>query len=130
MFSAYELRVIMFGPQASPVVKAHITWHIGPTTCVSTSRSLAYFERAGSASTRSASHRRISATCASRKRESATASAVEAQTKQDARVILSRRTYVLNPPDSATARAPRYSDAESPPSVCASGTKTRSCERP
>ena len=25
MFNAYELRVIMFGPQASPVVKAHMT---------------------------------------------------------------------------------------------------------
>ena len=30
------------------------------------------------------------------------------------------------PPDSATARAPRCSEAESPPSVCASGTKTES----
>src|ERR671936_2125179 len=105
MFSAYELRVIMFGPQASLVVKAHITWHIGPTTCVSTSRSLAYFDRAGSASTRSASQRRISATCASRKRERVTASSAERQTKQEARVIRSPRTNVLKPPDSETARA-------------------------
>src|SRR5205814_4364654 len=107
MFSAYELRVIMFGPQASPVVNAHITWHIGPTTCVSTSRSFAYFERAGSASTRSASQRRISATWASRKRDNVTAYSAEPQTKQEARVIRSRSTKVLKPPDSETARAPR-----------------------
>src|SRR5919202_3004875 len=107
MFSAYELRVIMFGPQASPVVNAQSTWHIGPTTCVSTSGSLAYFDSAGSDSTRSASQRRISATCASRKRDSATASSEERQTKHDARVIRSASTYVLKPPDSAAARAPR-----------------------
>src|SRR5438477_4732350 len=112
----------MFGPHASPVVNAHITWHIGPTTWVSTSRSLAYFDSAASASTRSASQRRISATCASRKRESVTASSVERQTKQEARVIRSPSTNVLNPPDSETARAPRYSEDDSPPSVWASGT--------
>src|SRR6185295_17585561 len=112
MFRAYELRVIMFGPHASPVVNAQSTWHIGPTTCVSTSRSLAYFESAWSASTRSASQRRISATWASRKRESVTASSAELQTKQEARVIRSRSTKVLKPPDSETARAPRYSESE------------------
>ena len=37
--------MIMFIPQASPVVYAYMTWHIGPTTCVSTSRSFACFER-------------------------------------------------------------------------------------
>ena len=37
----------MFGPQASPVVHAQRTWHIGPTTCVFTSRSFARFEREG-----------------------------------------------------------------------------------
>ena len=38
MFSAYALRVIMFGPTASPVVQRQSTWHIGPTTCVFASR--------------------------------------------------------------------------------------------
>ena len=97
----------MFGPTASPLVNAHVTWHIGPTTCVSTSRSFAYFDSVGSPSTRSASQRRISATCASRNRASATASSVDAQTKHDARVIRSARTAVRKPPDSAAARAPR-----------------------
>src|SRR5947208_6523030 len=110
MFSAYELRVIMFGPTASPVVNAHSTWHIGPTTCVSTSRSFAYDDSSGSAPARSPSQRRISATCASRKRASSTASAVDLQTKQLARVILSFRTYVLKPPDAPAAFAPRWSD--------------------
>src|SRR5881398_3832288 len=105
MFSAYAFRVIMFGPQASPVVNAHMTWHIEPTTCVSTSRSLAYEEIQSSG--RSASQRRISATCASRKRASCTASSVDLQTKQDALVIRSASTYVLKPPDSAAALAPR-----------------------
>ena len=48
MFSAYALRVIMFGPTASPVVHAQSTWHIGPTTCVFTSRSRARRESDGS----------------------------------------------------------------------------------
>jgi hypothetical protein len=38
MFSAYALRVIMFAPNASPVVKRQRTWHIGPTTWVFASR--------------------------------------------------------------------------------------------
>src|SRR4051812_26522133 len=105
----------MFGPHASPVVKPHITWHIGPTTCVSTSRKRAKVEI--HSSLRSASQRRISATCASRKRASCTASSVDLQTKQDALVIRSPSTYVLKPPDSAAARAPRYNDADRPPSV-------------
>src|SRR6476620_11410395 len=128
MFSAYALRVIMFGPHASPVVNAHMTWHIGPMTCVSTSRRRANVEI--QSSPRSDSQRRISATCASRKRASCTASSVDLQTKQDALVIRSWSTYVRKPPDSAAARAPRYSDAERPPSVCASGTNTSSEERP
>ena len=45
-------------------------------------------------------------------------------------MILSATTYVRNPPDSATAFAPRWSDAVSPPSVCASGTTTSSAARP
>ena len=45
-------------------------------------------------------------------------------------MILSATTYVRNPPDSATAFAPRCSDAVSPPSVCASGTVTSSTARP
>jgi hypothetical protein len=60
MFNAYALRVIMFGPHASPVVNAQSTWHIGPITCVSTSRRRAYREI--HSSLRSASQRRISAT--------------------------------------------------------------------
>src|SRR2546422_7282713 len=115
MFSAYALRVIMFGPHASPVVKAHITWHMGPMTCVSTSRRRANLEI--QSSLRSASQRRISATCASRKRASCTASSADLQTKQDALVIRSPSTYVLKPPDSAAALAPRYSEADRPPSV-------------
>src|SRR3954451_21597780 len=107
MFRAYALRVIMFGPQASPVVHAHMTWHIEPTTWVSTSRSFAKVDRLGSEPARSEIQRRISATCASRKRDSVTASSVEPQTKQEARVIRSRTTQVRKPPDSAAARAPR-----------------------
>ena len=45
-------------------------------------------------------------------------------------MILSATTYVRKPPDSATAFAPRWSDAVSPPSVCASGTTTSSAARP
>ena len=72
------------------IVNAHMTWHIGPTTCVSTSRSLANDEI--QSSSRSASQRRISATCASRKRARETASSVDLQTKQEARVIRSAST--------------------------------------
>src|SRR5438105_12287483 len=122
MFKAYALRVIMFGPTASPVVNDQSTWHIGPTTCVSTSRNRARVESAAVVPTRSASQRRISATCASRKRAREIASSVVLQTKQDALVILSFSTYVRNPPEAAAAFEPRWSDAERPPSVCASGT--------
>ena len=45
-------------------------------------------------------------------------------------MIRSASTYVRKPPDSATARAPRWSDADRPPSVCASGTNTESRARP
>ena len=38
----------MFGPTASPVVQAQRTWHIGPTTCVFTSRRRAWRESVGS----------------------------------------------------------------------------------
>ena len=37
----------MFGPTASPVVQCQSTWHIGPTTWVFASRSLARFESDG-----------------------------------------------------------------------------------
>ena len=37
--------MIMFIPHASPVVYAYMTWHMGPTTCVSISRSFACLER-------------------------------------------------------------------------------------
>src|SRR3990170_794196 len=105
MFSAYELRVIMFGPHASPVVQVQSTWHIGPTTCVSTSRSLAWREIEGSS--RSAIQTRIASASDPTHRASSTASPVDLHTKHDALVILSLSTYVLKPPDSAAARAPR-----------------------
>src|SRR5919107_1011328 len=105
MLSTYALRVIMFAPTASPVVQRQSTWHIGPTTCVLISRSLARLESDGSSSW--ASHARISSSSPSTQRASATASPVDLQTKQLALVILSCRTYVLKPPDSVTARPPR-----------------------
>src|SRR4051794_32060299 len=119
MFSAYELRVIMFGPTASPVVHCQSTWHIGPTTCVFTPRSFARVDSDGSSD--DASHARIASTSDSTHRASATADAASAQTKQDARVIRSCSTYVLTVP---AASAPRVIDAVSPPSVWASGTCT------
>jgi hypothetical protein len=51
------------------------------------------------------------------------------QTKQDALVILSYKTYVRKPPDSAAALAPRKSESDIEPSVCASGTNTSSVAR-
>src|SRR6266498_3998659 len=118
----------MFGPTASPVVQRHSTWHIGPTTWVLASRRTAY--RDSSAMSELASHSRISPTRSSIQRASASASPASWQTKQDARVIRSATTYVRNPPDSSTALAPRWSDAVSPPSVCASGTTTSSSALP
>ena len=128
MFSRYELRVIMFAPTASPVVQRQSTWHIGPTTWVRTSRSFAQREREGSSC--DSSHSRSVGSSASTQRASSTASPVDLQMKQLARVIRSASTYVRKPPDSVTARAPRYSEAERPPSVCASGTYTVSDSRP
>src|SRR5687767_5552572 len=110
----------MFGPTASPVVQAQSTWHIGPTTCVFTSRSFARFESDGSSS--AARKERMSSSASSSQLASCTASAVSLQTKQEALVILSYSTYVLNPPATAAALAPRVTEAERPPSVCASGT--------
>src|SRR5215203_2694832 len=104
MFRKYELRVIMFAPTASPVVHRQRTWHIGPTTCVFTSRSFAWRETDGSSS---------SAIQVPRAR----ASPADLQTKQDARVILSRSTYVRKPPDSPAALAPRKSESDIDPSV-------------
>ena len=127
MFKAYALRVIMFGPTASPVVQRQSTWHIGPTTCVFTSRSTAYRESSAMSDVRRNSC--IAGTCSSIQRASVSASAASRQTKQDARVIRSATTCVRKPPDSATASAPRCTDAVSPPSVCASGTKTASSAR-
>src|SRR5947209_4236886 len=106
MFSAYELRVIMFGPTASPVVHRQSTWHIGPTTCVLTPRSFARVD--SDRSSEPASQSRIASTSASIQRASAIADAASAQTKHDARVIRSWSTYVLTVP---AARAPRVSDA-------------------
>src|SRR2546423_14948224 len=97
----------MSGPQASPVVNANMTWHIGPKTCVSTSRNLAKDEI--QSSSRSESQRRISATCASRKRATETASSVERQMKQEARAIRLRSKDTRYSPDSHVDRAPPYS---------------------
>src|SRR5215204_2471813 len=118
----------MFGPHASPVVQAQRTWHIGPTTWVFTSRSLARFDSDGSSS--EARNARSSSTDPSSHFASITASLVSLQIKHDARVILSCKTYVRNPPEVAAAFIPRDIEAERPPSVCASGTSTSSCARP
>src|SRR5919109_5320961 len=128
MFRKYALRVIMFAPTASPVVQRQRTWHIGPTTCVLTSRSLAKREIDGSSC--SVSQTRMLSTSLSTHRASWIASSADLQTKQDALVILSYSTYVLKPPDSAAALAPRKSESDIEPSVWASGTKTSSVERP
>src|SRR3954451_13466063 len=102
MFSAYELRVIMFGPTASPVVHCQSTWHIGPTTCVFTPRSFARVESDWSVD--DSSHARIAGSSASIHRASATDAPAFAQTKHDARVIRSCSTYVRIAP---AASAPR-----------------------
>src|SRR5207248_629974 len=96
MFSAYELRVIMFGPTASPVVHCHSTWHMGPTTCVLTPRSRARFDSDGSVA--DSSHARSAGSADSTQRASAIASAALAHTKHEARVMRSRRTYVRTVP--------------------------------
>src|SRR5215204_6742915 len=128
MFRKYEFRVIMFAPTASPVVQRQRTWHIGPTTCVFTSRRRAYRESSGSSA--DSRNVRIAGTSPSSHRASVSASPADLHTKQDALVILSAITYVRKPPDSAAAFAPRCTDAVSPPSVCASATGTSSSERP
>ena len=118
----------MFGPHASPVVQAQRTWHIGPTTCVFTSRSFARFESDGSSS--AARNARRSSTDASSHLARVSASSVSLQIKHDALVILSLTTYVRKPPEVAAAFMPRDIEAERPPSVCASGTSSSSCARP
>ena len=72
----------------------------------------------------------MAGTCSSIQRASASASPESLQMKQDALVILSAITYVLQPPDSAIAFAPRCTEAVRPPSVCARGTTTSSSARP
>src|SRR3954451_3555920 len=118
----------MFGPTASPVVKRQSTWHIGPTTCVFASRSTAWRDSSGRSEGRS--HCLSSGTRSSIQRDSATASPVSRQTKHEGRVIRSATTCVRKPPESSAARAPRCTDAVSPPSVCARGTTTVSSARP
>ena len=81
--------MIMFIPQASPVVNAYMTWHIGPTTCVSSSRSFACFERLATGS--EASQACISSSCPSIQCENASACAVSAKRNAEARVIRSLR---------------------------------------
>ena len=80
----------MFIPQASPVVKAYMTWHMGPTTCVSSSLSLAWVERLATGA--DVSHVCISPTCPSIQCANATASATSAKRNAEARVIRSLRT--------------------------------------
>src|SRR5206468_4337405 len=116
MFSAYAFLVIMLGPTASPVVKRQSTWHIAPTTCVFTSRSRARRESVGLSE--DASHSWSDGSSPSTQRARATAAAVSAQTKHDARVIRSASTYVLIVP---AAVAPRVIESVRLPSVCASG---------
>ena len=82
--------MIMFIPQASPVVYAYMTWHIGPTTCVSSSRSFACLERLATGS--EASQAFISSSCVSIQCENSTACATSSKRKAEARVIRSLRT--------------------------------------
>ena len=89
-FRANELRVIMFIPHASPVVYAYMTWHMGPTTCVSSSRSLACFERFGIGS--DSSQARMSSSWVSIQAAKAVACAVESKRNAEARVIRSPST--------------------------------------
>ena len=96
----------MFGPTASPVVQRQSTWHIGPTTCVFTSRSTRVARERGDRRSRRAT-RASRGSSPSIQRASATACSVSAQTKHDARVIRSASTWVRKPPDSAAAFAPR-----------------------
>src|SRR5262245_15633084 len=92
MFRAYEFRGIMLAPTASPVVHCHSTWHIGPTTCVFTPRSLARVDSDGSLD--DSSHSRNADSSERTHRASATASAAFAHTKHEARVMRSWSTYV------------------------------------
>ena len=88
MFSAYALRVIMFAPKASPVVKRQRTWHIGPTTCVFASRRTAKRDSSGDVGlAEELAHRRHLLLDPARRVRARLARVL--QTKQDARVILS-----------------------------------------
>jgi hypothetical protein len=95
----------MFIPTASPVVYAYMTWHMGPTTCVSISRNLAYWESPDTGS--EASHSRIGTTWPSIQLAKAVLSVASSKRNALARVIRSRRTCVRKPPDSPAARDPR-----------------------
>ena len=91
----------MFVPTASPVVQRQSTWHIGPTTCVVTSRRRARFDSEGSSC--SASHpgappAQPPATVRARARPRRLAG------EATCAVIRSCSTYVRKPPDSAAAR--------------------------
>ena len=115
----------MLGPTASPVVQAQSTWHIGPTTCVLTSRSRAWRESVGSSE--DSSHARSAGSSSSIQRASVTAAVASAQTKHEARVIRSARTCVRTVP---AAVEPRVIESVMLPSVCASGTWIVSVSRP
>ena len=80
----------MFIPHASPVVNAYMTWHIEPTTCVSSSRSFACLERLATGS--EASHAFISSSCPSIQRANPSACAVSSKRNAEARVIRSLTT--------------------------------------
>src|SRR5215203_5641114 len=94
MFRKYELRVIMFAPTASPVVHRQRTWHIGPTTCVFTSRSFAWRETERSSS--SALQVPIASTSPSIQVARARASPADLQSIHDARVILTHSPSLHN----------------------------------
>jgi hypothetical protein len=102
---AYELRVIMFMPTASPVVYAYMTWHMEPTTWVSISRSFACFESPSTGEL--PSHSRIAGTWSSIQRANVVASPVSENRNAEARVMRSCSTCVRKPPDSPATRAPR-----------------------
>src|SRR5436190_1227041 len=99
----------MFGPTASPVVHAQSTWHIGPTTCVVTSRSRAWRET--NVSSEEAIQERIASSSASSQRASRIASAADAHTKQLARVMRSYRTCVWIVPAGLAELRLRQDDA-------------------
>jgi hypothetical protein len=117
----------MFGPHASPVVNAHITWQIGPGDVrldlaeLRVARDPLLFEPG-----EPVAHLRQLASIQRR------AQRLLGRVRHERRGARDPVAQHLGPEpaDSAAARAPRYSESESDPSVCASGTKTSSSTGP